>query len=142
MGTRSAPDTPQLCILLLEDHADTASAFGRLLRQCGHTVHIAKDCATARKEAASLERLDVLIADVGLPDGSGLDLLAELLADHSDLVGIAVSGHAETTDFETGQAAGFQAYLPKPISFERLRKVVDSVPSLRENRVRRSQTSD
>ena len=63
-----------LQILLTEDHGDSAKAIKRLLEPYGHTVEIAADVATVL-ELAGRRKFDLLLSDIGLPDGSGLDLV-------------------------------------------------------------------
>ena len=63
-----------LDILLVEDHLDTAKVMARLLRNGGHTVRLAHSVAAAR-EIAREWSFDLLISDLGLPDGSGLDVV-------------------------------------------------------------------
>jgi two-component system CheB/CheR fusion protein len=77
-------------ILYVEGHADTLDVMGKLLRREGHTVVTAGSCR-AVQEAATGEPFDLLIPDVGFPDGDGLRLLAELQADYR-VRGVAVSG--------------------------------------------------
>ena len=69
----------ELHILLVEDHADTAEAMADLLRDMGHQVTVAGWWPPALAAAArqSLDgRLDLVLSDLGLPDGTGLDLMA------------------------------------------------------------------
>src|SRR5947209_2519086 len=66
-----------LSLLLVEDHHDSATALTYLLRQYGHRVQVADCCASARSMYAG-GRFDVVLCDLGLPDGDGCDLIAEL----------------------------------------------------------------
>jgi CheY-like chemotaxis protein len=69
--------TTPLNILLVEDHDTTLEILARLLRQMGHRVTGANSVATGIA-AASRDGFDLLISDLGLPDGSGLDLMRQL----------------------------------------------------------------
>ena len=68
-------------ILLVEDHADTATALSRLLRRTGHTVSVAASVADA-VQVNEGGNIDLLICDIGLPDGDGRDLLRQLRGKH------------------------------------------------------------
>lgn len=124
MSDPNAP-SPGLRVLIVEDHADSATAISRLLRSIGHHPHVAGDLGTARS-LADAHTFDLLICDITLPDGSGLDLMRQLTR-KSGLKGIAVSGHASTADEASSRAAGFSAHLAKPVDFARLRQVIDQV---------------
>src|SRR5205823_5859407 len=63
-------------ILLVEDHHDTAQTMARLLRGFGYNVRLADSVASAL-QVAQAEHFDVIISDIGLPDGSGLDLMRQ-----------------------------------------------------------------
>ena len=76
--------------------------------------------------AAAAERFDLLISDIGLPDGDGCDLLLELRRTHTHLRAIAVTGRAEEDFSERCRAAGFSAFVRKPASFAQLLAAVDS----------------
>ena len=78
-----------LRILLVDDHPDTSIALERLLARRGHIVTTARDMRSAM-EAAEGQPFDLLISDVGLPDGSGLELMTHLRAT-SGLRGIVAS---------------------------------------------------
>lgn len=119
-STSSQPfDTsgPKLRILLVEDHVDTAVILGRLLRKMGHEVTTANTVATALQAADEQFRtsgIDLVISDVGLPDGSGLDLMRTLSTKYR-VRGISLSGFGMDTDIAQSKAAGFSRHLIKPI---------------------------
>src|SRR3954467_15590947 len=73
---------PRSCrILVVDDHADTAELLARLFRKRGHAVHTAGNCAQARATAAAANP-ELVVSDVGLPDGAAAKLLAELKQAH------------------------------------------------------------
>jgi CheY-like chemotaxis protein len=115
----AAPAGP-MRILLVEDHASTASTLARLLRKLGHDVSVAGGVA-AGLAVARAERFDLLISDIGLPDGTGLDLVRQLRATHPDLPAIALSGYGTEADVRRSLAAGFTQHLTKPINLEQLK---------------------
>ncbi|MFP5284955.1 MAG: response regulator, partial [Thermoanaerobaculia bacterium] len=61
--------------------------------------------------------------DLGLPDGSGLDLMRELGARHG-LRGIALSGYGMEEDVQRSREAGFETHLTKPVNLETLREAI------------------
>jgi PAS domain S-box-containing protein len=114
-------------LLVVEDHQPTLQVLSRLLRKQGHHVETASTVEAARHFAASQE-FDLVITDIGLPDGNGVDLMIELTRDYG-LRGIALSGYGMDDDLARTKSAGFIAHLIKPIDFERLNRVLEeSVP--------------
>jgi PAS domain S-box-containing protein len=110
-------------ILLVEDHADTLRAMKKLLQQQGYQV-FAADSVTAGQELAEREPIDLLISDIGLPDGTGLDLLALLRKTHPTLKAIALSGFGMEDDLRRSREAGFQAHVTKPIDLHTLKAII------------------
>jgi CheY-like chemotaxis protein len=106
-------------ILLVEDHADTAFVLAKLLRSFGHRVQTAESCQTARRLFQTNPDVDVLLLDLGLPDGDGCDLLRELHQIRK-IPAIAVTGYANKDDIERSQAAGFVAHITKPFALDQL----------------------
>ncbi len=122
--TAPAPPTP-LRILLVEDHEPTRTALSSLLRRRRHEVHTAGSLQEAR-ECAQEHRFDLLISDLGLPDGTGYELMKEL-ADRLPLKGIAVSGFGMEQDLVRSRAAGFVTHLIKPVRIEALEAALASL---------------
>lgn len=110
-------------ILLVEDHADTARIMCRILEKAGYNVEHASDVASA-KELARKFRFELVISDVGLPDGDGLQLMRDLREAHQ-LEGIALSGFGMDTDVDAARRAGFVDHLTKPVDPDRLREVIE-----------------
>jgi signal transduction histidine kinase/ActR/RegA family two-component response regulator len=113
-------------ILLVEDHGDTARIMRRLLEADGHQVEAAADMATALKLIGE-QTFDLLLSDLGLPDGSGLDLMRALRSAGSTLPGIALSGYGQEEDLAQSRSAGFAAHLTKPVSLPELESAIASV---------------
>jgi two-component system CheB/CheR fusion protein len=88
-----------LRILLVEDNSDTARIMRRLLALDGHAVQWAGDVAAGLKLAATHE-FDLLLSDLGLPDGSGVDLMRTLRRHGSTLPGIVISGYGQDQDID------------------------------------------
>ena len=66
---------------------------------------------------AANNEFDVLISDIGLPDGTGLDLMRQLRAKRP-VMGIALSGFGMEEDIRRSKQAGFVAHLTKPLDFQ------------------------
>lgn len=114
--------TRPLRLLLVEDHADSAELLAELLESRGHTVRIAATASDALARAAE-ERFDLVVSDVGLPDASGYELMQQL-RDRFALKGIALTGTRET---DRVRAAGFVAYLSKPIALRALEQTLATI---------------
>ena len=134
-----APDAPPdaaetgLRILLVEDHTDTREAIAELLRLYGHQIESAGSVATAlaavgKGGGESACPFDLVISDIGLPDGSGLDLLREIRARCGpEVKAICLSGYGMEEDMRQSREAGFLAHLTKPVSLEELEAVLQRV---------------
>jgi signal transduction histidine kinase len=101
-------------ILFVEDHADTAMALARVLSRQGYSVKRADGVAAALK-LIEAEPFDLLISDIGLPDGSGLEIMRQLRFKQSATPGIAVSGYGMEEDIASAKNAGFSRHLTKPV---------------------------
>ncbi len=122
--------SPQRAIraLLAEDHRDTARVMSKLLRGNGYEV----DCAASVTEALQLlkaNRYDILISDIGLPDGSGVELMQQIRV-MQPMPGIALSGFGMEQDIRRSKEAGFAEHLIKPLNFQLL---VDAIERLTAN---------
>ncbi|HEY2585253.1 MAG TPA: response regulator [Tepidisphaeraceae bacterium] len=107
-------------ILVLEDRADTAHALEHLLKRAGYRVTTAGTLARAR-EAVGQCAFDLAIADLDLPDGSGMDLLPALHRRFRPTPAIALTGY---DDAAASYAAGFAEHLTKPIEFADLLAII------------------
>jgi CheY-like chemotaxis protein len=112
-------------ILLVEDHADSAVALGRLLQHFGHRVQTA-DCCSAAKTLFKSDGFDVVLVDLGLPDGDGCDLLRELTAIRQ-IPAIAITGFGMAEDIKRSKAAGFLAHLTKPFIVPELTQILSEL---------------
>jgi len=124
-AARGAPGRRPLRILLVEDHVDTSAAMSRLLSRIGHHVRTA-GTVRAAIDAARSESVDVVISDLGLPDGSGHDLM-RLLRDVGPVRGIALSGYGTDDDVRRSHDAGFDTHLTKPTDFDRLVETIEQL---------------
>ena len=112
-----------LKILLVDDHQDTCAALEKLLVRRGHLVAATHNVRSAL-EAAVRNKFDLLISDIALPDGSGMDLMMQLRA-ISNVPGIAISGFGNNRDIERSLQAGFSEHLIKPIKLENLEAAIE-----------------
>jgi DNA-binding response OmpR family regulator len=114
-----------LRILLVEDHRDTLQALSHLLTHFGHEISVANGAEAALKIMDSKE-FDVVLSDIGLPDGSGYDLISEAKRRRS-IKAIALTGFGTDEDIRRGKEAGFDFHLVKPVDFHELRTVLGEI---------------
>lgn len=114
-----------LRILVADDHAATADILARVLTKCGHTVEQAS-CVEEARERAAMLRPDLLISDLALPDGDGIELRVSLKA-LADMRAILLSGSGRTDDLEAALAAGFDHCLQKPVDIHVLQSTIDII---------------
>jgi len=117
------PPPAGLRILLVDDHPDTCAALERLLKLRGHSVVAAHNMRGALERAGSADSFDLLISDVGLPDGNGMDLL-RVLRTKNPIRGIAISGFGMDADIAKSMEAGFGEHLVKPVKLEKLEAAI------------------
>jgi DNA-binding response OmpR family regulator len=121
----SEPSTqPRACrLLVVEDDIVSLCALARLLTRAGHEVTTAVNLAEARAAAAA-HTFDFAICDLGLPDGSGLDLMPQL-REHHGLRAIALSGHSDEEHRRQARDAGFVDYLAKPVDIADILRAIE-----------------
>src|SRR6478672_7294591 len=73
---RQAAEAEKRCVLVVEDHNDTLFSMKVLLKRLGFEVLTAKNMSDALR-IAEKQHFDILLSDIGLPDGSGLELLRQ-----------------------------------------------------------------
>jgi nitrogen-specific signal transduction histidine kinase/CheY-like chemotaxis protein len=118
----------RLRILLIEDHVDTARATARLLERCGYKVAWAEGAAAAVRLAES-QPFDIVVSDLGLPDGSGFEVM-QRLKERYGVPGIALSGFGMEGDILRGREAGFLEHLVKPVDVATLDQTIRRVARL------------
>jgi CheY-like chemotaxis protein len=112
-------------VLLVEDHEPTRTALTILLLRRDYKVLAAGSIAEAR-EIAARGKIDLVISDIGLPDGNGGDLMREL-RDKRGLKGIALTGYGMEEDIERNQKNGFVMHLTKPVRVQSLETALAAV---------------
>jgi CheY-like chemotaxis protein len=118
-------------ILVVDDDAGSVLAMVRLLELYGWSAH----GAGGVREALDLwqrHHCGLLVADIGLRDGSGFELMRELSA--HGVRGICVSGYTGRHDADAARRAGFATYLPKPIEFAALLRKLTELQSRGDRR--------
>ncbi len=113
-------------ILVVDDETDLARTCERLLRRRGHAV------VTVGSRAAGLAALAdaapaLLVADVRLPDGDGLDVVRAATAMRPRVPAVVMTVRASETGRAAARAAGAVAYLPKPFTADGFAGLVDRV---------------
>jgi signal transduction histidine kinase/ActR/RegA family two-component response regulator len=123
-------------ILLVEDHQDTGRLMTRLLRTAGYGVEHAEDLAAGLR-LFRRQPFDLIVSDVGLPDGSGLELLRQLREMRPDFTGVCLSGYGMEGDVAASRAAGFSEHLIKPVDLQQLQAAIRRVLAARAQGARR-----
>ncbi len=109
-------------ILLVEDHKDTSRALVRLLSRQGYEVSTA-DSVASGLAAERREKFNLLVCDIGLPDGTGFQLIEEVRK-HSRTPALALSGFGMEEDVAKSRLAGFEGHLTKPVNFQKLEAAI------------------
>jgi CheY-like chemotaxis protein len=113
MSTSSSPEPPQGAqIFLVEDHHDTLKYLTMFLGLLGHTVQSARTMKEALSKISDTN-CDILISDIGLPDGDGRELLRQIKVTRR-IYAIAISGFDSESDIAKSKDAGFRHHVTKP----------------------------
>lgn len=126
-AARAATSNRPLRILVVDDHRDTLRSLQILLRRLGHDVLPAENMTDALRIAEE-EEFDFLLSDIGLPDGSGLELLRRI-RETRRITAVAVSGFGMEEDVQRSREAGFFDHLTKPVSLDRLQEAISQAES-------------
>ena len=120
--TYQAAGQQQRTILVVDDHRDTLRSMKLLLTRLGYHVLAAENMTDALR-IASEEEFDILLSDIGLPDGSGLELIRRIRETRS-VPALALSGFGMDEDLQRSRDAGFSDHLTKPVSLDRLQNAI------------------
>ncbi len=120
-----------LRIFVVENNDDTRFMLQLLLERLGHEV---SSVSTVESALAALQggRYDVLISDIGLPDGTGWQLLAALAPEQRPATALAMSGFAGDDDRARSLAAGFDRHLAKPLQLDTLLALLEDADARRQ----------
>jgi signal transduction histidine kinase/ActR/RegA family two-component response regulator len=125
--SNDSPSLRSLRVLLVEDHPDTSAQLSRLLKRAGHQVTCAGSVREAEETATQgRDGFDILISDLGLPDGTGHELMRYLKHNHP-IPGIALSGYGMDEDVQNSMAAGFSRHMTKPVDWQELKNAIQKV---------------
>lgn len=112
-------------VLVIEDHPDTLRVLSTLLCRWGYEVSTAQDLQTGLGLVQTKE-FDIILSDIGLPDGTGYALVAEAKRKQKALKAIALTGYKSAADVEIGRKSGFDSYLTKPCDTRLLRAILSA----------------
>ncbi len=121
---RAGPEEPDCRVLFVEDDAMTARIMAKLLRQAGYAVTTA-NCIADALDVPDAD-YDLVVSDIGLPDGTGLELMRAIRL-RRDVPGIALTGFGMEEDIRRSLEAGFVAHLTKPLDFAKLDAMIRKV---------------
>ncbi|MCP3064156.1 response regulator transcription factor [Myxococcus sp. K38C18041901] len=117
-------------VLVVDDHQELRALVAQALERDGHLVRQAADVEQARQ--ALLAEPDVIVLDIGLPDGSGLSLCRELRRDGIQTPILILTAHNRVNERVEGLDAGADDFLGKPFAIAELRARVRAVGRRRE----------
>jgi len=106
-------------ILIVEDNLELATEVKEYLTAAGYLCKIAKNCKVAQDEFSGND-YDVMLLDLGLPDGSGFDLLETVRKTQSKMAIIILTARGELDDRINGLQLGADDYLTKPFALTEL----------------------
>jgi CheY-like chemotaxis protein len=120
-----ATSAPGRRVLIVDDNVDAAESLAMILNMGGHQAHCAYAPETALESVASLKP-DVVLLDIGLPRMDGYEVARRIRAGKCAVRLIALSGYGGTENVERARAAGFNAYLVKPVDFDELERALQT----------------
>jgi signal transduction histidine kinase/CheY-like chemotaxis protein len=123
------PRLDSIGVLLVDDDAETREMVRTVLEGVGASVQSAASAAEARAVMSSWSP-GVVISDIAMPDETGYAFVQTLRTSNIHVPAIALTAYGRRGDAEEAIAAGFQAYLAKPV---RPSDLVNTVASLAEN---------
>jgi CheY-like chemotaxis protein len=111
-------------ILVVEDHADTRNFLAGLLARWGYEVSAADTLKSGLSLLETEPSVDVILSDIGLPDGTGYALISEARRKGKRVLGIALSGYSYPSDVHIAKLTGFDHHLTKPCDCSYLRSLL------------------
>src|SRR3954468_13611552 len=119
-------------VLLVDDDPEQLEWLTEFVKGEGFTVAKAASLRTARIQLTQM-RPDVLLTDLQLPDGNGVELVDDLEQREATEV-VMITGHATVESAVNALRAGATDYLVKPVEIDRLRSILQRVPGTHELR--------
>jgi len=123
--TTNPPKVRPLKLLLVEDHESTRTVLSQLLVRDGHSVTTVGTVQEALT-AVQANDFEVVVCDLGLPDGTGLDLIRSIQSQRP-IPAVALSGYGMEEDLQKCQEAGFRSHLLKPVKIDQLRQILNQI---------------
>ena len=120
-----APLPQQARILVIDDEPDLRTLYELTLLREGYRVEAAGDLLQARQQLSE-NRFDAVITDMRLPDGLGLELLRDLVAQQRPERCVVITAHGSAENAVEALKAGAFDYLTKPVDLKQFRSVVAS----------------
>ena len=123
-----AGERPPAKVLVVDDNVDAAEAIATLLQFSGYEIDVAHDPQSAI-EAAARAKPDLVLLDIGLPGMTGYEVaqrMRENSAGRRTKI-VALTGYGQEQDNEQAKAAGFSAYLVKPVDADQLTALVNEL---------------
>ncbi len=110
-------------VLVMEDDLNVAKGLEMVLTEEGYDVHLA-GTGTLAREAFKNKYYDLLVADIRLPDISGMEIIREIKESKLETEIIAISGHANTSTAVEAMKLGVHDFLPKPFTEAEIKSTV------------------
>ena len=126
MNVGNESDDERMRVLLVEDHLDTLRCLEHLFRRLGYLTRTASTCALARAALQEADGgVDVIVSDVGLPDGDGIALLEELKQRYG-VGSVALTAHVMPADIRRYERSSIDCCLRKPCGVRDLRLAIET----------------
>ena len=128
-SSTTAPASPLRRILVVDDNVDSAESLTMLLEITGNQTYIAHDGIEAL-QVADRYRPEIVLLDIGLPRLNGYEVCRRIRTQSwgKDIKVIALTGWGQDEDRRKSQEAGFDGHLVKPVNYDELMKLLDSIP--------------
>lgn len=113
-------------ILVIDDESNLRMALGEILKTWGHEAILAESLADARQKIEA-SNPEIILSDVFLPDGSGMDFMKTLKESHPEILMVMLTGHGSIEDAVDAIHNGAENYLTKPIEPPRLQLILNQL---------------
>ncbi|WP_375468707.1 ATP-binding protein [uncultured Nostoc sp.] len=126
----ASPNLLGVNVLVVDDEVDTRDLIVFILQQCGASVR-AFASASLALDALAVEKPDILLSDIGMPEMDGYMLIRQIRSlppeQGGEILAIALTAYAGEVDQQQILQAGFQKHLTKPIEPGKLAMVIASL---------------
>jgi PAS domain S-box-containing protein len=115
-------------VLIVDDNEDSSELMALLIQKLGHDTCVALEGAQALALASEYQP-EVVFLDIGLPGMNGFEVARRMrqIPGCETIPIVAVTGYARESDRQEAAAAGFSEHFAKPIAFDRLRSVLETI---------------